>query len=157
MSRRRRAQKRSIAPDAKYGSVQVAALINRVMQRGKKALATRLVYGAFDVACQKLNEADPVRILTEALRQVSPKVEVKTRRIGGANYQVPVEVNPVRQESLAIRWIVNAAEGVKGQPMSQSLANEIVNACNATGTAYAKKETTHKNAQANRAFANLIR
>lgn len=155
MSRRRQAQKRERTPDIRYSSALVTRLINSIMERGKKTTAQRIVYGAFEKASEKLQKGDPVDILIGALENARPRLEVKSRRVGGATYQVPVEISFDRQESLAIRWIVNAAGARKGIPMREALAAEIVDAFNNTGTVVKKKEDTHKMAQANRAFAHL--
>lgn len=155
MSRRRKAQKRETIPDARYASTLVAALINMVMNRGKKATAQRIVYGAFERVSEKLEKGDPVDLLLGAMENARPKLEVKSRRVGGATYQVPVEIPYERQQSLAFRWMVDAARSRKGQPMREALATEIIDAYNNTGTVVKKKEDTHKMAQANRAFAHL--
>jgi small subunit ribosomal protein S7 len=152
--RRRRAEQRPRPPDTRFGSVQVTRLINCVMRRGKKSLAERIVYGAFDRIQQKLPDKSPLEVLQAALENVKPKLEVKSRRVGGANYQVPVEVPPDRQESLAMRWIVQFANARKGLPMREALAAELLDAANNTGAAVKKREDTYKMAQANRAFAH---
>ncbi len=155
MSRRHRADKRATTPDIRYTSPLVAHLINVIMKRGKKSLAQRIVYGAFERVSEKLGKGDPVDLLIGALENARPRLEVKSRRVGGATYQVPVEISYDRQESLALRWIVTAADGRKGQPIQEALADEIVDAYNNTGSVVKKKEDTHKMAQANRAFAHL--
>jgi small subunit ribosomal protein S7 len=155
MSRRHRAERREIIPDIRYSSPLVAHLINVIMERGKKSLAQRIVYGAFERVSEKLGKGDPVDLLIGALENARPRLEVKSRRVGGATYQVPVEISYERQESLALRWIVEAADTRKGVPMPEALAAEIVDAYNNTGTVVKKKEDTHKMAQANRAFAHL--
>jgi len=155
MSRRHRAEKRETIPDIRYNSPLVAHLINVIMERGKKSLAQRIVYGAFERVSEKLGKGDPVDLMIGALENARPRLEVKSRRVGGATYQVPVEISYERQESLALRWIVDAADGRKGQTMQDALAAEIVDAYNNTGTVVKKKEDTHKMAQANRAFAHL--
>ena len=155
MSRRHRAEKRKIIPDIRYSSALVAHLINVIMERGKKSLAQRIVYGAFERVSEKLGKGDPVDLMIGALENARPRLEVKSRRVGGATYQVPVEISYERQESLALRWIVAAAGARKGTPMPDALAAEIVDAYNNTGTVVKKKEDTHKMAQANRAFAHL--
>ena len=153
MSRRHRAEKREVAPDARYQSALVAHLVNIVMKQGKKNLAQRIVYGAFAKVSEKLEKGDPVDLLLGALENARPRLEVKSRRVGGATYQVPIEISFERQESLALRWIVSAAGSRKGVPLRDALATEIVDAYNNTGTVVKKKEDTHKMAQANRAFA----
>ena len=155
MSRRRRATKRPVRPDSRYNSQLVTRFINVVMERGKKTTAQRLIYGAFEKASEKLEKGNPVEILSGALENARPRIEVKSRRVGGATYQVPVELSFERQESLGLRWIVAAARGRKGTPMSEALAGEIIDAYNNTGTVVKKKDDTHKMAQANRAFAHL--
>lgn len=155
MSRRRRATRRIPSPDARYNSPLVTHLINVVMKSGKKTIAERIVYGAFEKMSEKLQKGDPVDMLMGALENARPKLEVKSRRVGGATYQVPVEISFERQESLALRWIVDAAGSRKGVAMREALAAELVDAYNNTGTVVKKKEDTHKMAQANRAFAHL--
>lgn len=155
MSRRRRATKRERLPDVRYNSPLVAHLINAVMWRGKRTVAQKIVYGAFEKVSEKLEKGDPVDILLGALENIRPRLEVKSRRVGGATYQVPVEISFERQESLALRWIVGAADSRKGTPMRDALANEIVDAYNNTGGVVKKKDDAHKMAQANRAFAHL--
>ena len=155
MSRRHRAVKRKPIPDIRYNNALVAHLINVIMERGKKSLSQRIVYGAFEKVSEKLGKGDPVDLLIGALENARPRLEVKSRRVGGATYQVPVEISYERQESLALRWIVDAAGSRKGQPMQEALAAELVDAYNNTGTVVKKKEDTHKMAQANRAFAHL--
>jgi small subunit ribosomal protein S7 len=155
MSRRHRAEKRKTIPDIRYSSPLVAHLINVIMERGKKSLAQRIVYGAFERVSEKLGKGDPVDLMIGALENARPRLEVKSRRVGGATYQVPIEISYERQESLALRWIVEAAGARKGTPMPDALAAEIVDAYNNTGTVVKKKEDTHKMAQANRAFAHL--
>jgi small subunit ribosomal protein S7 len=155
MSRRHKADKRQTAPDIRYNSTLVAHLVNVVMQDGKKNTAERIVYGAFEKVSEKLEKGDPVDLMIGALENARPRLEVKSRRVGGATYQVPVEISYERQESLALRWIVSAATSRKGVPMKEALASEIVDAYNNTGSVVKKKEDTHKMAQANRAFAHL--
>jgi small subunit ribosomal protein S7 len=155
MSRRHKADKRQTAPDIRYNSTLVAHLVNVVMQDGKKNTAERIVYGAFEKVSEKLEKGDPVDLMIGALENARPRLEVKSRRVGGATYQVPVEMSYERQESLALRWIVSAAGNRKGVPMKDALATEIVDAYNNTGSVVKKKEDTHKMAQANRAFAHL--
>jgi small subunit ribosomal protein S7 len=155
MSRRRRAIHRSTVPDVRYNSALVTHLINVIMKCGKRTLAERIVYGAFERVSEKLQKGDPVDLLMGAMENARPKLEVKSRRVGGATYQVPVEISFERQESLALRWIVNAATGRKGTPMREAIAAEIIDAYNNTGSVVKKKEEMHKMAQANRAFAHL--
>jgi small subunit ribosomal protein S7 len=155
MARRRRAQQRVIEPDPKFESINVARLINRIMRSGKKTLAQRIVYKAIDLINEKNKDADPLEIVNRALENVKPKVEVKSRRIGGATYQVPVEVSAQRQLSLAIRWIVGLADKRKGIPMYKALSLELQDAASGQGNAIKKRDDVHKMAQANRAFAHL--
>jgi small subunit ribosomal protein S7 len=155
MSRRRRATHRPTVPDVRYNSALVTHLINVIMKSGKRTLAERIVYGAFERVSEKLQKGDPVDLLMGAMENARPKLEVKSRRVGGATYQVPVEISFERQESLALRWIVNAASGRKGTPMREAIAAEIIDAYNNTGSVVKKKEEMHKMAQANRAFAHL--
>ena len=155
MSRRRRAHKRETAPDSRYNSTLVSALVSQVMERGKKSLAQRIVYSAFERVSEKLEKGDPVDLLLGALENTRPKLEIKSRRVGGATYQVPVEINYERQQSLAFRWMVKSAQARKGMPMREALAMEIIDAYNNTGPVVKKKDETHRMAQANRAFAHL--
>ena len=155
MSRRRRATKRVSKPDIRYNSPLVANLVNTVMKSGKKSIAERIVYGAFERVSEKLEKGDPVDLLLGALENVRPRLEVKSRRVGGATYQVPVEIPYERQESLGFRWLVTAAHSRKGIPMREALALEIIDAYNNTGSIVRKKDDVHKMAQANRAFAHL--
>lgn len=155
MSRRRRAEKREFIPDPRYNSTLVSNLINMVMVSGKKSIAQKIVYGAFERVAEKLEKGDPIDLILGALENIRPRLEVKSRRVGGATYQVPVEIPFERQQSLAFRWLINAARGRRGQPMTEALANEIVDAYNNTGSVVKKREETHRMAQANRAFAHL--
>ncbi|MGJ3243216.1 MAG: 30S ribosomal protein S7 [Opitutales bacterium] len=155
MSRRRQATKRPLRPDPRYNSTLVSAMVNMVMQRGKKTVAQSIIYGSFERVSEKLGKGDPVDLVLGALENARPKLEVKSRRVGGATYQVPVELSFERQQSLALRWLVNAAKARKGVPMKVALADEIIDAYNNTGAVVRKKEDTHKMAQANRAFAHL--
>ena len=155
MSRRHRAEKRERIPDYRYKSTLVSHLINMVMKYGKKTVAERIVYGALEAVSEKLEKGNPVDLLLGALENVRPKLEVKSRRVGGATYQVPVEVSFDRQQTLAFRWLIEAANNRKGMPMDKALANELVDAYNNTGTCVKKREDVHKMAQSNRAFAHL--
>ena len=155
MSRRHRAEKRERIPDSRYKSTLVSHLINMVMKDGKKTVAERIVYGALEAVSEKLEKGNPVDLLLGALENVRPKLEVKSRRVGGATYQVPVEVSFDRQQTLAFRWLIEAANNRKGMPMDKALANELVDAYNNTGTCVKKREDIHKMAQSNRAFAHL--
>ncbi len=155
MSRRRKAVKRPLIPDPRYNSEVVTTLVNMIMERGKRSVAQRIVYTAFERVSEKIGKGDPVELMMGALDNTRPKLEVKSRRVGGATYQVPVEVSADRQQSLAFRWMVGAARKRKGVPMNEALADEIVDAYNNTGSIVKKKEETHRMAQANRAFAHL--
>ena len=153
MSRRRRADKREIVPDAKYGDLVLAKFMNSLMYDGKKSAAEGIIYGAFDNIQQKTKQ-DPIQIFHEALRNVSPAIEVKSRRVGGATYQVPVEVRTDRARALAIRWLITAARGRNEPTMTGRLSGELMDAANNRGSAVKKREDTHKMADANRAFAH---
>lgn len=155
MSRRRKATRRTILPDSLYRSALVTSLINTVMKCGKKSVAERIVYGAMEIVSEKLDKSDPVNILLAAMENARPKVEVKNRRVGGANYPVPVEISFERQLSLALRWLVDAADGAKGVPMMQALANILIETYNNQGPVVKQKETVHSMALANKAFAHL--
>jgi len=151
--RRRRAPKREILPDPKYKNVLVAKLINIVMERGKKSIAESLVYGAFDILREKTGK-EPLEVYKQALENSRPLLETKSRRVGGATYQVPVSVRPDRGMSLAMRWMRTFARDKQGTPMREKLASEILDAYNKTGAAMKKREDTHKMAESNRAFAH---
>ncbi len=153
MPRRREVPKRIVLPDPKFGSEMLAKFINMVMTRGKKAVAERVVYGALDHIAEKTNE-DPMAVLEKALEEVSPMVEVKSRRVGGATYQVPVEVRPVRRMALAMRWLIDAARKRGEKSMMARLGNEIMDAAEKRGAAVKKREDTHRMAEANKAFAH---
>jgi small subunit ribosomal protein S7 len=140
------------APDSVYGSVKISKLINYVMERGKKDTARKIVYKVFD---ELKKEGDPVALFEQALENAAPTVEVRSRRVGGANYQVPREVRPERRLALGLRWMVDAAEGTKGIPMADALLKEIRAAIKGEGAAVTKKETTHRMAEANKAFAHF--
>ncbi|HMP75654.1 MAG TPA: 30S ribosomal protein S7 [Kiritimatiellia bacterium] len=151
--RRRRADKREKAPELKFNSPEVGVLITKVMTRGKRSVAESIVYGALDVVAEQ-SKQDPIDVLRTGLDNVKPRVEVKSRRVGGATYQVPVEVDQDRQNALAMRWLVMYAQGRKGVPMQRALAAEILDASKNQGNAVKKREDTHKMAQANKAFAH---
>ena len=154
MSRRHRAQKREVLPDPKFGDLTVTKFMNYVMYEGKKAVAENIVYGAFDILAEKKKDKTAVETFHEALENVSPAVEVRSRRVGGATYQVPVEVRPDRRRALAIRWLVNAARKRGENTMTEKLAAELLDASNNRGTSVKKREDTHKMAEANRAFSH---
>jgi small subunit ribosomal protein S7 len=147
---------RTLDPDTKLGSVTVAKLINYVMKDGKKRVAERITYTALEIAAEKLS-VDALEVLEGALKNISPVIEVRGRRIGGANLQVPVEVSKPRRMMLAMRWLLVAARSGKGKPMAEKLAAEFINAYNNEGTAVKKKDETHRMAEANRAFAHFAR
>ncbi|MGD2083215.1 MAG: 30S ribosomal protein S7 [Chromatiales bacterium] len=153
MPRRRVPERQEILPDPKYGSVLLAKFINMVMVDGKKSLAERVLYGALDRVSER-SSSEPVELLERALDNVRPVVEVKSRRVGGATYQVPVEVRPVRRNSLAMRWLIDAARKRSEKSMAQRLAGELLDAADSRGSAVKKKEDTHRMAEANKAFSH---
>jgi small subunit ribosomal protein S7 len=153
MSRRHRAEKREILPDAKFGDRVLTKFMNNLMYDGKKSAAESIVYGAMDRVEQKLRRT-PIEIFHEALDNIKPSVEVRSRRVGGATYQVPVEVRPERREALAIRWLIDAARKRNENTMEERLAAELADAANMRGTAVKKREDTHKMADANKAFSH---
>ena len=153
MSRRHRAERREITPDAKFGDLVLAKFMNSLMYDGKKSAAEGIIYGAFDTIAVKTKQ-DPLVVFHEALRNVSPALEVRSRRVGGATYQVPVEVRPERRQALAIRWIIQAARDRSGHSMMEKLSAELMDAFNRRGNAVKKREDTHKMADANRAFSH---
>ena len=155
MSRRRRAYKRPLLPDGKFNSTLVARLVNTVMVCGKKSIAQQIVYGSLDVMAEKNPAASPLDILQRAVDNAKPRLEVKARRVGGATYQVPLEVPSDRQTSLAMRWLVDFADARKGIPMRNALAAEILEAYQGQGNAIRKRDEVHKMAQANKAFAHF--
>ena len=155
MSRRRQAIKRSVIADAKYNSVLVGRLVNTVMFSGQKNVARRIVYGAIEALAEKTPGVDPLEIVQRAIDNAKPRIETKARRVGGATYQVPMEVTPDRQTSLAMRWIVGYADDRKGIPMKQALATELLEAYQGQGKAIRKRDDVHKMAQANKAFAHF--
>ncbi len=153
MSRRNKPEQREIAPDVRYNSVHVQSFINRVMHNGKKSTATTLVYDAFDMLQERMNRPG-LEVFEQAMKNVSPVMEVKPRRVGGATYQVPMEVAPYRRFALACRWILSAARARSGRNFSEKLAGELMDAANNQGAAIRKREETHKMAEANRAFSH---
>lgn len=153
MGRRKKREKRELAPDPKYNNSLVSRLINCVMMQGKKAIAEKIVYNSFEII--EKQGKDPLQVYKAALENIKPMLELKSRRIGGANYLIPVEVDPERRLSLAIRWLVNAARERKEKVMFEKLANEILAAASGEGGAVKKKEETHKMAEANKAFAHF--
>lgn len=155
MSRRRQAVRRPVAKDAKFNSALVSRLVNTVMIQGKKTVAQRIVYGAFDQIAEKNPASNPLDILQRAVDNAKPRLEVKARRVGGATYQVPLEVPNDRQMALAMRWLVDFADARKGIPMKEALAAEILEAYQGQGNAIRKRDEVHKMAQANKAFAHF--
>ena len=155
MARRKRIYEKPDTRDPRYDNPVVGKLISRVMRKGKRSLAERIVYAAIDHANQGLEIVDPLEIVVRAVENAKPRVEVKSRRVGGATYQVPLEVAPDRAESLAMRWIVSFARNRRGTPMHIALANELKDAANNQGSAVRKRDDVHKMAQANRAFAHF--
>ena len=152
--RRRKAEKREIIPDPKYGSKLVSKFVNMVMERGKKSTAEKIIYDALDLIKEKIKDKDPLEVLTQAVDNTRPLLEVKSRRIGGATYQVPIEVKPERGKFIALKWIKDFARSSKGKAMSVRLAAELLNAYNNEGPAIKKREDTHRMAEANKAFAH---
>lgn len=154
MPRRREVPKRDILPDPKFGNVEVSKFVNVIMTSGKKSVAERIVYGAFDVISKKSGK-DPVEVFAQAINNVKPVVEVKSRRVGGANYQVPVEVRPSRRLALSMRWIREAARKRSEKSMDQRLATELIEAAEGRGAAMKKREEVHRMAEANKAFSHF--
>ncbi len=153
MSRRHRAEKREVLPDPKFGDIVLSKFMSNLMYDGKKSVAERIVYGAFDRMEQRAKQ-DPLKLFHEALGNVKPDLEVRSRRVGGATYQVPVEVRPDRAQALAIRWLIGAARGRGEKTMIDRLANELMDAAENRGTAVKKREDTHRMAEANKAFSH---
>lgn len=154
MARRIRPEKRPVTPDLKYNSTNVTMFINRIMWDGKKSVASGVVYDAFDLVAERTKQ-DPLEMFEEALRNAMPKIEVKPRRVGGATYQVPIEVDPRRQLTLAMRWMIDAARKRSGRSMAEKLAGELMDAAKGQGTAVKRRDDTHRMADANRAFAHF--
>ena len=153
MSRRHRAEKREIIPDPKFGDLVVTKFMNSIMYDGKKSVAEQIVYGAFEIVETKL-KSDPLQAFQQALDNVAPAIEVRSRRVGGATYQVPVEVRPERRQALAIRWLIQAARSRNDKTMIDRLSAELLDASNNRGNAVKKREDTHRMAEANRAFSH---
>jgi small subunit ribosomal protein S7 len=153
MGRKKKAIDRGIAPDPKYGSVVISKFVNRMMWKGKRSVGLRIVHDALAVLRAK-TEKEPFEVFLKALENVKPNVEVKSRRVGGATYQVPIEIRESRREALSMRWIINASRARSGRSMSDRLAAELMDAYNNTGTAYKKRDDTHRMAEANKAFAH---
>ena len=154
MPRRGHIARRDVLPDPMYNSKTVTRLVNNIMLDGKKGVAQRIVYDAFDIIKEKTGK-DPVEVFDEAMNSVMPVLEVKARSVGGANYQVPIEVRPERRQTLGLRWITQFSRQRSERTMAERLANELIDATNSTGGAYKKKEDTHRMAEANKAFANF--
>ncbi len=153
MGRKNKSVNRPVLPDSRYNSTVVSKFVSRMMLDGKKSVSMRIIYEAFDTLKAK-TEKDPLEVFLKALDNVKPMVEVKSRRVGGATYQVPIEIRDSRREALAMRWVIAAARSKSGRGMGERLASELLDAYNNTGTAYKKKEDTHKMAEANKAFAH---
>ena len=153
--RRKQATKRDIIPDPKYGDVILAKFINNVMKDGKKSTAQRVIYDALEIIKSKTKTKEPLEIFNKAIENVSPVLEVKSRRVGGANYQVPYEVRGDRREALAMRWIIGTAKNKKGKPMAEKLAQELIDASKNEGEAIKKRQNVHRMAEANKAFAHF--
>ncbi len=154
MPRKKLVSKRSVDPDPVYNSVLVSKFINNLMERGKKSLARRIFYDCMAIVEKRVKDADPMEVFEKAMEAVRPKVEVKSRRVGGATYQVPVEVAPNRRNALAIRWLISFAKNRSGRSMAEKLAAELIDAANNRGAAVKKREDTHRMAEANKAFAH---
>lgn len=153
MPRRGRAPRREIEPDPRYESVKAARFINKLMRRGKKSVAERIFYGAMDRIEERTNR-DPMEVFEEALKNATPLLEVKPRRVGGSTYQIPIEIRPERRESLAMRWLIQTARGRPGKSMAEKLANELMDAAKGVGATIKRKDDTHRMAEANKAFAH---
>lgn len=153
MPRRSKTERRPVQPDPQYGSELLARFINKVMQRGKKGLAERIVYDALE-NIQERSGREPLEVFQQAIQNATPLLEVKPRRVGGATYQVPVQIEPQRRQSLAVRWILQSARARAGRSMSEKLAGELMDAANNTGATIKRREDTHRMAEANRAFAH---
>jgi small subunit ribosomal protein S7 len=154
MGRKKKSVNRPVSPDPKYNSTVVSKFVNRMMWEGKRSVSLAIIHGAFDVLKTKEADKDPLEVFLKALENVKPLVEVKSRRVGGATYQVPIEIRESRREALGMRWLINAARARSGRGMGERLAAEMLEAYNSTGTAFKKKEDTHRMAEANKAFAH---
>ena len=155
MAKRKTASESTLKPDPKFGSKLAAKFINCMMWEGKKTVSERIFYQAMDLVVGRVKDVDPVEIFETAINNIKPTIEVRSKRVGGANYQVPMQVNRKRQQSLAFRWLIAAARDKKGKPMHEKLASEIVDAYNKTGAAVTTKENVHRMADANKAFAHF--
>jgi small subunit ribosomal protein S7 len=154
MPRRKITEKRTINPDPRYNSVLVSKFTHGIMERGKKSVAQKIFYGAMDIIEKQVTDEEPIAVFDKAMEMVRPKVEVKSRRVGGATYQVPVEVRPERRNALAIRWIISFAKARSGKSMAEKLAAELLDAYNERGGSVKKRDDTHRMAEANKAFAH---
>jgi len=154
MARRYTPEKREISPDIRFNQIDIQEMINRIMIKGKKSTATRLMYDAMDLIEERTGK-DPVETFDAAIKNVSPMMEVRPRRVGGATYQVPMEVDPSRRKTLAMRWIISASRARPGKSFSEKLANELMDAATHAGAAYRRREETHRMAEANRAFSHF--
>ena len=154
MPRRKITEKRATDPDPRFNSVLVSKFTNGIMERGKKSRAQNIFYGAMDIIEKQVSDAEPIAVFDKAMEMVRPKVEVKSRRVGGATYQVPVEVRPERRNALAIRWIIGFAKARSGKTMAEKLAAELLDAYNERGASVKKRDDTHRMAEANKAFAH---
>lgn len=154
MPRRKIVEKRQVEPDPRFNSVLISKFTNGIMERGKKSVALHVLYGAMDIIAAKMADTDPLTVFEEAMEKVRPKVEVKSRRVGGATYQVPMEVRQTRRNALAMRWIITYAKSRSGRSMSEKLAAELMDAFNNRGAAVKKRDDTHRMAEANKAFAH---
>ena len=154
MPRRKITERRAIDPDPRYNSALVSKFTNGIMERGKRSVAQKIFYGAMDIIGQQVKDVEPIAVFDKAMELVRPKVEVKSRRVGGATYQVPVEVRPERRNALAIRWIISFAKARPGKTMSEKLAAELLDAYNERGGSVKKRDDTHRMAEANKAFAH---
>jgi small subunit ribosomal protein S7 len=149
------ASKKTLVPDPKFSSILASKFINCMMWDGKKSVAQQVFYGALDIIQKKMKDVEPLEVFTQGVENVKPNIEVRSKRVGGASYQVPMQVNKNRQQSLAIRWILGACREKKGRPMHEKLATELLAAYNREGTAYTKRENVHRMADANKAFAHF--
>jgi small subunit ribosomal protein S7 len=149
------ASRKSLAPDPQFGSLLAGKFVNCLMWDGKKSTAFAVFYGALNLIGEKIKDAEPIDVFTQAVENVKPNIEVRSKRVGGASYQVPMQVNKTRQQSLAIRWILGAIREKKGRPTADKLAAELMSAYNREGTAYTKRENVHRMADANKAFAHF--
>ncbi len=149
------ASEKTLKPDPRFGSVLASKFINSMMWSGKKSVAQQIFYDALDIIHKKIADAEPIEVFTHAVENVKPNIEVRSKRVGGASYQVPMQVNRKRQQSLAIRWILGACREKKGRPMAEKLASELMAAYNREGIAYTKRENVHRMADANKAFAHF--